>query len=118
MDIENDTFKPFMKPNNTPLYVHKLSNHPPNVTKNIPAAVYRRLSSISSNEAMFNSAAPTYQEALRNSGYSYKLKFNPIPEEGSKGRGRKRKILWFNPPYSSNIKTKIGSKFLSLVDQH
>ena len=39
MDIENDTFKPFMKPNNTPLYV-KLSNHPPNVTKNIPAAVY------------------------------------------------------------------------------
>ena len=77
MDIENDTFKPFMKPNNTPLYVHKLSNDPPNVTKNIPAAVYRRLSSISSNEAMFNSAAPTYQEALRNSGYSYELKFNP-----------------------------------------
>ena len=118
MNIENDTFKPFMKPNNTPLYVHKLSNHPPNVTKNIPAAVNRRLSSISSNEEMFNSAAPTYQEALKSSGYNYQLKFNPPPEEGGKGRSRKRKILWFNPPYSSNVKTKIGEKFLRLVDQH
>ena len=49
LDLEKDTYKPFMKENNTPLYVHSQSNHPRNVLKNIPAGVNKRLSSISSN---------------------------------------------------------------------
>ena len=28
MDLHNESFKPFRKPNDTPIYVHKLSNHP------------------------------------------------------------------------------------------
>ena len=52
MDLMEDTFKPFIKPNDTPLYVHKLSNHPPCVTSNIPAAVNRRLSALSSSQKM------------------------------------------------------------------
>ena len=60
-DLENDTFKPFTKPNNTPQYVNKLSNHPPSVLRNLPASVNQRLSSISSDEKMFKSAVPLYQ---------------------------------------------------------
>ena len=119
MDLEEDIFKPFIKPNDTPLYVHRLSNHPPTVTKNIPAAVNRRLSAISSNEKMFKTAAPLYQEALKKSGYNYQLKVDPPPENESKPtRNRKRKIVYFNPPYSTNVKTNIGAKFLKLVDKH
>ena len=28
---------------------------------------------------------------------------------------RKRKIMWFNPPYSKNISTKAGNQFLKLI---
>ena len=30
-----------------------------------------------------------------------------------KGKQRKRNIIWFNPPFSKNVATKIGSIFLS-----
>ena len=31
---------------------------------------------------------------------------------------RQRKIIWFNPPYSVNVKTNIGKTFLKLLDKH
>ena len=30
---------------------------------------------------------------------------------------RNRKIIWFNPPYSVNVKTKVGRIFLRLIDK-
>ncbi len=33
-------------------------------------------------------------------------------------RKRHRKVIWFNPPYSKNVKTNIARKFLQLVDKH
>ena len=117
-DLENDTFRPYIKPNNTPSYVHTLSNHPPIVTQNIPAGVNKRLSSISSDEKMFETAAPIYREALAKSGYEFELKFDPNADKpANKTRNRKRNILWYNPPYNSSVKTNIGREFLKLVDR-
>ena len=74
---------------------------------------------MSSNEEMFESVAPIYQEALNNAGYKYKLKYDPeITSKNTNKRSRKRKILWFNPPYSSSVKTNLGAKFLKLIDKH
>jgi hypothetical protein len=81
LDLSSGTFKPYMKPNNIPSYVHRDSNHPPAITKNIPLAVNRRLSAISSTEAIFNQAAKPYQEALDKSGYRHKLEFDPKKKE-------------------------------------
>ena len=36
----------------------------------------------------------------------------------NKNKCRKRKIVWFNPPFSLNVKSKIGKLLLSLVDKH
>ena len=72
MNLENDAYKPFIKHNDNPLYVHRESSHPPNVLENIPAAVNRRLLAISSNEEMFWTAA------LAKSGYIYKLSYDPL----------------------------------------
>ena len=56
----------------------------------------KRLSSISSDEKMFETAAPMYQEAINKSGYDYTLKFDPSASDPpSKRRSRKRHILWF-----------------------
>ena len=48
LDLRTGTYKPYMKENDTPLYVHSGSNHPPRVLKNIPISVNRRLSKIRS----------------------------------------------------------------------
>ena len=31
---------------------------------------------------------------------------------------RKRKIIWFNPPYSINVSTNIGKSFLTILDRY
>ena len=49
LDLESGIHKPYMKPGNNPIYINQKSNHPPSIIKNIPAAVNRRLSEISSN---------------------------------------------------------------------
>ena len=116
-NLETGLYRPYMKPNDTPTYVHKDSNHPKSVLKNIPLAVNRRLSSISANEEVFKSAIPPYQEALKKSGYDHKLVYEPTIPQGRR-KNRPRKIVWFNPPFSSNVQTNIGAKFLSLLDKH
>ena len=117
--MENESYRPFTKPNNIPEYVHKLSNHPPLVLKNIPESINKRLSTVSSNEEMFNTAADQYQEALYRSGYDYKLQFDPSAGQISskKKRNRQRNITWFKPPYNSTVKTKVFGEFFKLVDR-
>ena len=119
LNLEKNTYKPYLKPGDTPLYVNAHSNHPPSVLKNIPEWINRRLSNLSSDEQMFNSVAPVYQEALRKAGYNFKLTYNPQKAKNrSKKRQRRRNITWWNPPYSSNVKTSIGRQFFKLLDRH
>ena len=119
LDLNLGTYRPFLKPNDKPQYVHKDSNHPPGVKKNIAEAINERLSTISSNEDLFNEAAPIYQNALKESGYDYKLKFNPPDENTSnKKRQRTRNCIWFNPPYSMNVSESVAHKFLKALDKH
>ena len=33
-------------------------------------------------------------------------------------RNRNRKVIWFNPPYSQNVKTNIGKLFIKFVRKH
>ncbi len=115
LDLRSSSYKPYMKPGNTPLYVNHHSNHPPSVLRGIPDAINKRLSNISSDTQSFDSAAPPYQEALRKSGFDYKLHYNPqLPKPK---RHRNRNAIWFNPPYSANVATDVGHKFLQAVDE-
>ena len=104
-----------MKPGNTPQYVHCDSNHPPSIIRSVPEAINKRLSNISSDKSAFDSAIPPYQEALRRSGYNYKLQYNPQPTKPK--RPRSRNVIWFNPPYNSTVSTNIGYKFLQAIDE-
>ena len=101
----------------TPTYVHSKSNHPPAVIKNIPQGVNNRLNRISANQSVFDAAAPVYQEALSKSGYSHKLVYTPPETCSTKKKTRRRKVTWFNPPYSLNVRTNIGQEFLRLIDK-
>ena len=97
-DLQSDTYRPFLKPGDRPLYVNKQSNHPPSILKNIPLAINKRLCDISSSKEVFDQAVPLYQTALSQAGYDHKLEYSEPPKVVK--RKRKKEIIWFNPPFS------------------
>jgi hypothetical protein len=68
LDLREGLYRPYIKPNDTPRYVNKMSNHPPSIIRNLPDGINKRLSSLSANEEIFNAATPVYQDALKKSG--------------------------------------------------
>ena len=68
---------------------------------------------------MFNNSKDLYNNALSSSGFKDKIKFNPdFNKNICRNKNRKRKIMWFNPPYSSNVSINIGKSFLKILDRH
>ena len=55
LDLQNNYYKPFTKANVNTKYVSLHSHHPPSILANIPDAISRRLSSVSSCNEMFAS---------------------------------------------------------------
>ena len=124
LDLDSNSYRPYRKPNDTPMYVNAKSDHPPSILKHIPISVEKRISSLSSNQTTFDKAAPLYNEALRKSGYDTSITYNnpgiECTKDKSKTRSnkRRRKVTWFNPPYSACIKTNVARKFLNLITKH
>ena len=131
LDLRAGTYRSFVKEGDLPIYVHSQSNHPPSVLKNIGPGVNKRLSMLNANQELFDQAVPVYQEALRRSKHSHQMEFSkepyrpassgislqePTPAQPAKRR-RRRDIIYWNPPYSMNVKTNIGARFLNLIDQ-
>ena len=111
-NLKTGKFYPYRKQNNSLQYIDKESNHPPSIIKQIPFMIGKRWSDISSDKEHFDKAVPIYNEALKNSGFNETLKFLPTR------RLRGRNIIWFNPPYSSNVNTNVGKLFLNLLQKH
>ena len=117
LDLERDKFSPYMKTNNILEYVNVKSNHPPSITKNIPESVNKRLNNLSADEHTFSQAIPPYQEALDKAGHKFKLHFVPPQDQPQRRRRKQRKIIWYNPPYCSSVKTNIGKEFFKILKQ-
>ena len=117
LNLADRSYKPYKKPNDTPAYIHTKSNHPPNIIKNIPSMISKRLSNISSTKRKFDETKHDYEAALKRSGYPEELSYQE-PTLERKKRCRKRKIIWYNPPFSSNVSTNIGRKFFTLLEKH
>ena len=118
LNLLDGTYKPYQKPENTLQYIHKESNHPPYIIKQILMTIETRLSNHSSNETVFRHAAEDYEKALKKSGYNVKLQYKPTNQNPKNKINRKRNIIWLNPPFSKSVSTKIGHYFLNLLDKH
>ena len=57
---------------------------------------------------MFDSEVGHYQHALEEAGYittlEYKEESMPGGRMGERKKHRSRNIIWYNPPYSNNVK--------------
>ena len=114
-DLPRNKFYPYRKMNDKPLYVNGNSNHPESITKQLPKMINRRISELSCCEADFITAKPTYEAALNECGHKFPMKYE---DTKLNTRRRNRNVIWFNPPFSQNIKTNIGKIFIQLVKKH
>ncbi|XP_061775427.1 uncharacterized protein LOC133564911 [Nerophis ophidion] len=73
---------------------------------------------LSSSKAEFDQATPPYQKALDESGYNFTLTYEPTPGNQPKKSRKRNNIIWYNPPFSKDVSTNIGRKFLTLIDKH
>ena len=123
LNLTNGTYYPYRKPNNETVYINTKSNHPPSILKSLPVAINRRISDISCNEEVFNRNKQHYEDALKRSGHNVALRYADNSDHTNSStqrthRSRKRNIIWFNPPFSKNVKTNVGKIFLGLIKKH
>ena len=121
-NLDDGSFRPYTKPNCQVKYVSKQSNHPPLIVNNIPTSINRRLATIASSKECFEEEIEVYQDALKQAGHDHQLEYFEVDRSSGEGdkkrKGRKKKIIWFNPPYSCTIKTNIGKKFFGILQKH
>ena len=94
-DLSTGKYKPYRKPNDDPLYI---------ILRQLPTSINKRISTLSSDKQTFEDAAPAYQNALGQSNFSHKLEYTPHGTQRPR-RNRQRIVIWFNPPFSKNVKT-------------
>ena len=122
-DLNEEAYIPYRKPNNTRLYIHAQSNHPPIIKKHLPQMIGQRISDLSCDKAAFEKAAPEYNQALQKSGFKHTIMYKPLQSSPHRSNNnnkkkRKRNIIWFNPPFSENVATNIRKEFFSLLSKH
>ena len=114
-DLPTNRYFPYKKPNDTPMYVHKHSNHPANILKEIPKMTAKRLSKLSCDEEEFKKVTAEYESVLKASGYTENLVYTP---DAPRRRNRRKKATYYNPPFDLQVKTNVAKRFLHLVSKH
>ena len=120
LNLNNGSFKPYRKPDDIIQYINKESNHLPSIIKHLPASIENRFSNDSSDEKIFKEVDIYYEDTLNKAGYINKLVYHTpsASSQESKNKSRQRNVIWFNPPYSKSVTTRIGQSFLHLLDTH
>ena len=116
-NLPTKKYFPFRKANNTPLYINAFFNNPPTIIKQLPKMVSKRISDLSCNKEEFDKIKSVYESALKDSIHFSSISYNNSNTRNAR-RNRNRKVIWFNPPYSQNVKTNIGKLFIKLVRKH
>ena len=124
-DLKLNQHQPYMKPNNSPVYVNRNSNHSPPILKQLPISINKRISELCSNKEIYDISINPYKAALRKSGFTTEPSYTPSvqlteteQQEKTQKKKRKRKVIWFNLPFSKNVKTNVGKIVLKLVKKH
>ena len=108
LNLTTRKYQPYKKPDDNPLYINILSNHPPNIIKNLPSNISKRINTLSAYETTFNKSKDLYNNVLAKSGFKHKITFQKQQNTSAvtnKTKNRKRKVIWFNPPFSLNFST-------------
>ena len=114
VDLEKDEYLPFRKENFKNIYINFNSNHPYLSKREIPSMVQKRLSSLSITEEIFERIKIPCEKALKNSGFKTPLSYVQDNLKESVKRKLRKKVFYYNPPFSNGVKTNIGKEILKI----
>ena len=118
-DLQNNSYKPYRKPDNLPVYIHKHPNHPPKILNELAKSIAIKISDFSSSENIFYDVIPVFKETIRKSGFTSDLVSTPKQfdhnNNNKENKKQRRTIIWFNSPFSKSVKNNIGKTFLNLI---
>ena len=60
-DLQNNSYKPYRKPDHLPVYIHKHSSHPPTILNELPNSIAQRISDLFSGKNIFQDAIAVYK---------------------------------------------------------
>ena len=119
-DLQNNSYKPYSKPDNLPVYIHKHSNQQLTIRNDLPKTMAKIMSDLSSRENIFCDAIP--KEALRKKGFTFDLVYTPKQtgycNNNEENKRQRQKIIWFNSQFSKIVKDNIGKRFPNLIKRH
>ena len=92
-NLNTGLYKPYKKPNDQLLYVTTSSDHPPQVIKQLPNSINRKIIENSLNKAVFDASKNEYEEALLKSYYKSNLEFQKEISSEKKKTGTAVEIL-------------------------
>ena len=75
-DLITGKYQPYRKPNDAPMYIHKDSNHPANIIKQLPTMIQDRISSLSYSQEEFDNGKDVYVKSLKESGFNVNINYN------------------------------------------
>ena len=75
LNLTTGKYQPYNKPDNNPLHINILSSHPPNIIKNLPGNISKRINILSDDETTLNKSKDLYNNALAESGFTNKIAF-------------------------------------------
>ena len=118
-DLQNNSYKPYRKSDNLPVYIRKHPNHPKTILNKLPKSIAKKISDLSSSGKIFHDALPAYKEGLRESSFTSDLVYTPKQtgyyNNNEENKKKRLKIIWFNPPFPKSVKSSIGKTFLNLI---
>ena len=82
-DLDNNLYKLYREPTNKPIYVNKHCNRLPNVLRQLPKFIAKRISDTSSSKDLFDKSILILQNAFFES--SLKLKYTPSDKNLKEG---------------------------------
>ena len=85
-NLENNTYRPYKKPNDKSICIDVSSNHPPQIKKQLTNIISNTLSQNSSNADIFNDSKLEYEEAQKKCGHTTKLTYTPPNHEQNNAR--------------------------------
>ena len=125
LNLSNNTYKLFLKIDQYPSYSNLNSNHPKTIIKQVPKTVKLRIRNLSPTRKYSKRVVRYIWMPLKIAAigrvYLSKNVPNDINKENKKysKKNRKRKIIWFNPPFCRIASINVGNFFLlKLIDKH
>ena len=89
--------------------IHIHSDHTASLTKQLSWSIEKYLLQLSSSKDIFYKTTLYYEQRFPSCGYNKKITYQQLGENNkNSGKNQKRNTIWFNPPYSTLLKTSIG----------